>query len=209
MTHRSPCCKSPTKLPRFMVWQMQLIVPTPDVERLVNLDVFASVMALCFTQVEHCLGSTQVVYWQWKERKNSPFPFDHQSNPSELCILCSCKNIPTLGSRLGPHSCLIHFCVPFSCLHRHLGAAHIRIFAFRSTRGTLENKGRTYWIDLGALCQLGGRLCPGCGQAGQTTVHSPSCVVWIPAGSCPCPLRLSILRLHHWWTMHKRSLYQS
>ena len=209
MTHHSPCCKSPTELPCFMVWRMQSIVPTPDVERSVNLDVFASVTAWCFTQVEHCLGSTQVVYWWWNKRKNSPFLFDHWSNPSELCILCSRKNMPTPGSRLGPHSHLIPFCIPFSCFHRRLGTARIRIFAFRSTRGTLENKGWTYWIDLGALHQLGGRLRPGCGQAGQTTAHSPSCVAWILAGSCPHPLCLSILRLRHWQTMHKRSLYQS
>jgi len=35
---------------------------------------------------------------------------------------------------------------------------------------------------------------PGCGHARHRTAHSPSLVFKIPAGSCPLPERLSILR---------------
>lgn len=50
----------------------------------------------------------------------------------------------------------------------------------------------THLRSSGAAAQSSGRLISGCGQAGQSTAHSPKRVAPIPSGSCPRPARFVI-----------------
>ena len=52
----------------------------------------------------------------------------------------------------------------------------------------------TYWIYSGASSHPSGRFIPGWGHAGHSTVHSPSRVDVMPAGSWPRPARFSIFK---------------